>query len=130
MADGDKQYQEENPRYLNALLELAWETQEAMFDAEEARRDSAAEQEVAEFKRLLRRLYFRYRVKFWHVSKVELDDELRDRIAEVGVRNLEFDAACEVCRTVTDLQEALGHTQFERPTHHEEGFGETRKKGV
>lgn len=126
MKSGEREYKYDVPEYLRALLMLAWETQEAMFDAIEARRETSNPREEREFKRLLQKLYFRYKPKFEHTEKVEVGD-LQEDIEEVGILQLSFEDARTLTRKIRDLMEILGHTRFERNIYQEEGFGVNSK---
>lgn len=115
------------PSWLQDLLDLAGRTGESMFETELTQKNAQMFEETQdrrkEFKALLRQLYFWYEPKFDHTDgKIEISEDLDEKLDKAeDVWQLEFDEAKELFRTIRDLMEHIGHTQFETEKHSDMG---------
>ena len=109
------------PQYLVQLVNLAWDTQNAMFNFEQNRErpsiDIEDEMESEEkFKQLLQRLFYRYEPKF-KSSSISIDKEVQEELQDKNVINLDFEHAKTLCTNIRDLMEDIGHTTFAKRIH-------------
>jgi len=98
-----------------------------MFAAEQYRKNSQthgqADNKVHEFKASLRQVYFWYEPKFDYSDKIELEDDLEDKLnSAADVYKLSFDEARKLFRKIRDLMEELEHTKFEGGKHKDKGY--------
>lgn len=115
------------PQYLVQLVNLAWDTQNAMFNFEQNRErpsiDIEDEMESEEkFKLLLQRLFYRYEPKF-KASSVNISDEVKEQLKEKNVLQLDFNHAKQLCTNIRDLMEDIGHTTFAKRIHEDTTLG-------
>lgn len=114
------------PGPLFRMLSLRFKAEEAMFKLEAARNSQIniqEEKKEAKFNSYLKRLYFNYEPKFKYSKKDLLKDDLKDNIEEVGINQLNFEEKKELMTAIRNLQEALGHTKWEKYQHTERGIG-------
>jgi len=115
------------PQYLVQLVNLAWDTQNAMFNFEQNRErpsiDIEDEMESEEkFKQLLQRLFYRYEPKF-KSSSISIDKEVQEELQDKNVINLDFEHAKTLCTNIRDLMEDIGHTTFAKRIHEDVEIG-------
>lgn len=125
----DKKWLDENiPQYLKQLVNLAWDTQNAMFNYEQETERPYIDIEIQEksknnFKMLLQRLFYRYEPKFKN-SSVNISKEVKKELENgKSVINLDIETAKTLCTDIRDLMEDIGHTSFSKNVHKDKKLG-------
>lgn len=110
------------------LVELLWNTQETMFNAQQARRNlgngyTQQDKELAEqrFNQMLERLVLRTKYKFRKKKKIETPEPIED---DKDVTGLSLEEKAFLVDKITELLEELEFTSVEKQVHSKPGFGE------
>jgi hypothetical protein len=109
------------------LVELLWNTQEAMFNAKQKRNSIGQGITVSEsreyeqlFDNFLERLVLRTKYKFQKKDKVETPEPIKNN---EDVANLPMNKKEDLVDKVTQLMEELEFTSVEKQVNNKEGYG-------
>lgn len=121
---GNRELKTDLPKYYNALLDHLGGAIRCSEAVESQRRNlvTSAEPYIPnvrgdaerDFMHHLSVLYRLMKPKLQYQKKAEIDDELRQKIDENGVRDLDFDEANELLDEIHQAMEAIGITSLEQ----------------